>query len=156
MNALLIIAAIAVRNPFWPIGYEGTREVISAEPAVDVRPAAAAAEDDTATAATAARSSQTISGRHWTEARKTLRIGGIAVATDADGGRRQCVMINGLAYGDGDLISVNHDNRRFTWRVQGLTDGATIKLVRVRARMADADAGGRPAPGSKRAKEKTK
>lgn len=135
MNALLIFAAIAVRNPFWPIGFEGTREVISAEPVVEVKTAAATADDDTATAATAARSSQTISGKHWADARKTLRIGGIAVVTSPDGGKRQCVMINGLAYGDGDLISINHNHRRFTWRVQGLTSGATIKLTRVRARM---------------------
>ena len=43
-------------------------------------------------------------------------------------------MINGLAYGDGDLVSVSHNGRRFTWRVKGLTNKDTIKLVRVRAR----------------------
>jgi len=138
MNAILMAAAaIAVRNPFWPIGYEGVRQPISAEPIVDVKPAANASDDDTATAAMAARSSQTVSSRHWIEARKTLRIGGIAVVTDKDGRKRQCVMINGLAYGDGDLISTNHGGRRFTWRVKGLTEGATIKLTRVRAKQQD-------------------
>ena len=74
MNAILIAAAaIAVRNPFWPIGYEGVRQPISAEPIVEVKPAANASDDDTATAAMAARSSQTVSSRHWIEARKTLR-----------------------------------------------------------------------------------
>ncbi|MBR1922085.1 MAG: hypothetical protein IJ829_08855 [Kiritimatiellae bacterium] len=149
MNVALLIAAIAVRNPFWPIGYEGAREMISAEPTVDVK-VAASAEDETATAATAARSSQTVSDRHWAEARKTLRIGGTAVVTNPDGTRSQCIMINGLAYGDGDLISVNHGNKRFTWRVVGLTKGETVKLQRVRAR-ANPDA-----PGQKNPKENAK
>ena len=43
-------------------------------------------------------------------------------------------MLNGLAYGDGDLISVNHGDHRFTWRVKGLTSKDTIKLVRVRVK----------------------
>ncbi len=132
--ALLIAAAMAVRNPFWPIGYEGTREVISAEPIVEVKNQNANADDDTATAAMAARSSKTTTPRHWIEARKSLRIGGVAVVTDMQGKKSQCVMINGLAYADGDYISTNHDGRRFTWRVQGLTEGETIRLKRIRAR----------------------
>ena len=134
MNCLLIIAAIAVRNPFWPIGFEGEREIISAEPKVDVSVATAPTDEDTATAGAVARSSQTISDRHWSEARKTLKTGGITVVTGQDGTRRQCIMLNGLAYGDGDLVSVNHNGRRFTWRVKGLTEKDTVKLVRIRAK----------------------
>lgn len=134
MNCLLILAAIAVRNPFWPIGFEGEREIISAEPKVDVSVATAPTDEDTATAGAVARSSQTISDRHWSEARKTLKTSGITVVTGRDGTRRQCIMLNGLAYGDGDLVSVNHNGRRFTWRVKGLTEKDTIKLVRVRAK----------------------
>ena len=151
MNAILVLAAIAVRNPFWPIGYEGVREVISAEPVVEIK-TATTAEEDTATAATAAmaaQSSQTISPRQWGEARKSLRIGGLVVVTENDGTKRQCVMINGLAYGDGDLISTNHNGRRFTWRVEGLTKGATIKLKRVRAKRIDDE----PAPTEQKNKE---
>ena len=145
MNALILIAAIAVRNPFWPIGYEGVREVISAEPTVDLK-TATPAEEETATAATdaiaaqAAQTTQVTSSRLWIEARKTLRIGGIATVTDNDGTRHNCIMINGLAYGNGDLISINHANHRFTWRVQGLTKGETVKLTRVRMRELDDDA----------------
>ena len=134
MNCLLILAAIAVRNPFWPIGFEGEREIISAEPKVDVSVATAPTDEDTATAGAVARSSQTISDRHWSEARKTLKTSGITVVTGQDGTRRQCIMLNGLAYGDGDLVSVNHNGRRFTWRVKGLTEKDTVKLVRVRAK----------------------
>ena len=134
MNCLLILAAIAVRNPFWPIGFEGEREIISAEPKVDVSVATAPTDEDTATAGAVARSSQTISDRHWSEARKTLKTSGITVVTGQDGTRRQCIMLNGLAYGDGDLVSANHNGRRFTWRVKGLTEKDTVKLVRVRAK----------------------
>ena len=134
MNCLLILAAIAVRNPFWPIGFDGEREIISAEPKVDVSVATAPTDEDTATAGAVARSSQTISERHWSEARKTLKTSGITVVTGQDGTRRQCIMLNGLAYGDGDLVSVNHNGRRFTWRVKGLTEKDTVKLVRIRAK----------------------
>ena len=134
MNCLLILAAIAVRNPFWPIGFDGEREIISAEPKVDVSVATAPTDEDTATAGAVARSSQTISERHWSEARKTLKTSGITVVTGQNGTRRQCIMLNGLAYGDGDLVSVNHNGRRFTWRIKGLTEKDTVKLVRVRAK----------------------
>lgn len=152
MNAILILAAIAVRNPFWPIGYEGVREVISAEPVVEVKNTTTTTEEDTATAAMAAmaaQSSQTISARQWVEARKSLRISGLVIVTENDGTKRQCAMINGLAYGDGDLISTNHNGRRFTWRVEGLTKGATIKLKRVRAKKIDDE----PAPTEQKNKE---
>jgi len=141
MTATLVLAAaMAVRNPFWPIGYDGTRETISADPIVDVRTSAASGDDDTATAAMAANTSQSITPRQWIAARKSLRIGGTVVVTDVgSGGKRQCVMINGLAYGNGDLISTNHKGRRFTWRVQGLTEGETIKLKRIRAKILEED-----------------
>ena len=144
MNTFVLIAAIAVRNPFWPIGYEGVREVISAEPTVDLK-AAASTEEETATAATdaiaaqAAQTTQVNTSRLWIEARKTLRIGGIATVTDNDGTRHNCIMINGLAYGNNDLISVNHENHRFTWRVQGLTKGETVKLTRIRMKTLEDD-----------------
>ena len=124
MSPLILIAAIAVRNPFWPIGFEGERETISAEPIVDVKATAAPSDEDTTTAGAVARSSQTISDRHWSEARKTLKTSGITVVTGKDGTRRQCIM----------LVSVNHNGRRFTWRIKGLTEKDTVKLIRVRAK----------------------
>ena len=141
-TTLLILAAIAVRNPFWPIGYEGVREEISAEPKIEVA-SAASDNEETATAATAAAlaaTSQQISARDWQEARKTLRISGTTIVTDQKTlKQKQSVIINGFTYGDGDLISINHEGRRFTWRIQGLTDGATLKLVRVRAKELEDD-----------------
>ena len=55
MNAgILFLAALAVRNPFWPIGYEGEREVITAEPKVEVQAAAGTEGEGEETAAVAA------------------------------------------------------------------------------------------------------
>ena len=142
MNLTLpfLIAAVAVRNPFWPIGYEGVKEEISAEPKVEVH-VSATETDDTATAGAeaqaaeqAARAAQVVSSRTWAEARKTLRISGTTTVTDAKGRKRQSVIINGLTYGNGDLISINHEGHRFTWRVQGLTEGATLRLTRLRVK----------------------
>lgn len=137
MTAFLILAAIAVRNPFWPLGFDGTREVITAEPIVDVAAASEGAEeqDDTTTAGAVAAISKTVTSKHWAEARKGLRVGGRSVVTRPDGTKRQSVMINGLVYGDGDYISITSNNRRFTWKIQGLTEGETLKLVRVRAKV---------------------
>lgn len=141
--SILILAALAVRNPFWPIGYEGEREVISSEPKVEVQTVTGQDGEETATAATAAAlaaTSQQISARSWQEARKTLRITGTTVVTDRQTlSQRQSVIINGNTYGDGDLISTNHDGHRFTWRVRGLTDGATLKLERVRVKELEDD-----------------
>ena len=102
------IAAVAVRNPFWPIGYEGVKEEISDEPKVEVR-APATETDDTATAGAeaqaaeqVARAAQVVSSRTWAEARKTLRISGTTTVTDDKGRKRQSVIINGLTYGNGD------------------------------------------------------
>ena len=140
----ILLAAVAVRNPFWPIGHEGVKETISTEPKVEI--AAASESDDTTTAGAEAQAAaqakvaaQVVSSRTWVEARKTLRISGTTTMTDANGRKRHSVIINGLTYGDGDLISANHEGHRFTWRVQGLTEGATLRLIRIRAKDLDDD-----------------
>ena len=142
-HPLLLLAAIAVRNPFWPIGHDGVKETISAEPkiviaadsdetaAADTATAPANAHDAAPTAAPAAHA---VSSSDWAKARRTLRISGTTTVTDRQGGKRYSVIINGLTYGNGDLISINYNGRRFTWRVQGLKEGGTVKLVRLRAK----------------------
>lgn len=148
MSALLAIlaaATIPLRNPFWPVGYRGTPEPIGDEPRVRVAAEQAAAEEeaeaDTGAAAAAfAAAAQDADDakaaeRRWIAARKSLRIGGMMKSSgDA---RRQSVAINGRVYGDGDLVSANHDGWRFTWRVRRITENKTLQLVRVRARELD-------------------
>ena len=54
MSTLFVLsAAIALRNPFWPIGYDGEREVISAEPRVAVKVASTNEVETTAADAAA-------------------------------------------------------------------------------------------------------
>ena len=146
MSAILLLlaaATIPIRNPFWPVGYRGKAEPISDEPRIQVAAdQAAASDDDTKTsvnaetiAAAAAEQDvdeEQMMSRRWIAARKSLRIGGTMKASgDA---RHQSIAINGRIYGDGDLISVNHDGWRFTWRVKKLTENKTLQLIRVRAR----------------------
>lgn len=139
---ILAVATIPLRNPFWPVGYEGEREPITDIPKVEVKTAAeTATEEDTKTSVTAeavaafneSTDDQKYVSRLWIAARKALRIGGTMRTVDNDG-CHQSVTINGKIYADGDLISFNHEGRRFTWRVKNLSEGGTLKLVRVRVR----------------------
>ena len=136
MSAALI-AALLLRNPFWPIGYEGEREEISAEARVTVKAVQETKEEDQTARAeqeTRQRAMEQATSRNWIAARRTLRIGGTVFAKQPDGSTRSSVFINGRDYVDNDLISINYEGRRFTWRVTGLTDNGTLKLERVRAR----------------------
>ena len=72
--------------------------------------------------------------RNWAAARKSLRIGGTVLARQPDGSTKSSVFINGRDYVDNDLVSVNFEGQRFTWRVTGLTGSGTLKLQRVRVR----------------------
>ena len=142
-------AGTAVRNPFWPIGYEGKRESITSEvrvvpkkpeqiqkerESVSAKVRAAAAEAAAKARAEAAEREKIVTEEHWTEAYKSLRIGGRVRAKMDDGHETSSVIINGKTYGDGDLISVTQGKNRFTWRLRGLTDGKTVRLDRVAAR----------------------
>ena len=137
----MILAALLLRNPFWPIGYEGEREEISAEARVAARSAPEPVRrDDTQTARAEQESRMKAEKRrarpamNWTAAKKTLRIGGTVFAREPDGSTRSSVFINGRDSVDNDLVSVNFDGHRFTWRVTGLTENGILRLERVRAK----------------------
>lgn len=142
-------SSTAVRNPFWPIGYEGKRESITSEvrvvpkkpeqiqkerESVSAKVRAAAAEAAAKARAEAAEREKIVTEEQWTAAYKSLRIGGRVRAKVDDGHETSSVIINGKTYGDGDLISVTQGKNRFTWRLRGLTDGKTVRLDRVAAR----------------------
>ena len=134
----ILFAAMLLRNPFWPIGYEGEREEISAEPRVTVKAAPEAKDEAEETAKAQQETRQMImeraTSRNWAAARKSLRIGGTVLARQPDGSTKSSVFINGRDYVDNDLVSVNFEGQRFTWRVTGLTGSGTLKLKRVRVR----------------------
>lgn len=150
------LSGTAVRNPFWPIGYEGKREVITSEirivpkkpeqiqkeqESVSAKVRAAAAEAAAKARAEAAEREKVVTEDHWTAAYKSLRIGGRVKAHADDGREASSIVVNGRVYGDGDLISVTHGKNRFTWRVGKLIDGKTVRLDRVAARHLGGDAG---------------
>ena len=164
------VAAQGVRNPFWPMGYEGVRETISpnvrkkpkkaepkkAPPAMTVaerkkqeaekaaaekaakeaaeKAAREKAEKEAAARAEAERKKREITSEHWDAAKKALVFGGRVKLREDDASENSSVVINGKVYADGDQISFTHDSRRFTWRVEGLSDKNKLKLVRVRAK----------------------
>ena len=134
----ILFTALMLRNPFWPIGYEGEREEISAEPRVAVKAAPEAKEETEETAKAQQETRQMImeraTSRNWAAARKSLRIGGTVLARQPDGSTKSSIFINGRDYVDNDLVSVNFEGHRFTWRVTGLTGTGTLKLQRVRVR----------------------
>lgn len=138
---LFIAATIPLRNPFWPIGYIGEREAISDKPKIEVKTTAESAnEEDTKTAVNAESiaaaeeaDDNQYGNRLWIQARKTLKIGGTMRTKDKEGSH-QSVMINGKIYADGDLISMNLDGKRYTWKVKNLTEGGTLKLQRIKCR----------------------
>ena len=163
------VSTNGVRNPFWPIGYEGARETISPNvrpkpkpapakvavktppprPAISAAEKAAAekaakeaaekaakekAEKEAAARAEAERKKREITGAHWDAARAALKFGGRVKLREGDEHANSSVVINGKVYADGDLISITHDSRRFTWRVEGLSDKSKLRLVRIRAK----------------------
>ena len=163
------VSTNGVRNPFWPIGYEGVRETISPNvrpkpkpapakaevkappprPVVSAAEKAAAekaakeaaekaakekAEKEAAARAEAERKKREITGAHWDAARAALKFGGRVKLREGDEHANSSVVINGKVYADGDLISITHDSRRFTWRVEGLSEKSKLRLVRIRAK----------------------
>ena len=164
------VSTNGVRNPFWPMGYEGVRETISpnvrqkpkkaepkkAPPALtaaerkkqEAEKAAAEkaakeaaekaarekAEKEAAARAEAERKKREITGPHWDAARAALKFAGRVKLREGDANENSSVVINGKVYADGDLISITHDSRRFTWRVEGLSGKSKLKLVRIRAK----------------------
>lgn len=91
-----------------------------------------------AEAAAEAAKPKVVPAEQWVSARRMLKIGSPAVFRLANGVTRASISINGHIYVDGDLVSINHDGCRFTWRVGGITDAvSTLKLIRVKARFLD-------------------
>lgn len=148
---ITIAATILLRNPFWPVGYEGDREAISDEPRLEAKvkaeaQAQAAADDDKKTSVTdeaiaeaeaeaeLANNKAKKVDRLWINARKSLKIDGARMIAKDGKTSHQALIINGRVYADGDLISINVGERRYTWRVRALTESGTLKLQRIKFR----------------------
>jgi len=136
------------RNPFWPQNYEGMRYPIGLEPRFKPEPeierqapvvttnAAILAKQ----AASAAQAEEAMKKRAdpledpvWEKAVKTLEFGA-TMSFSSNGVSRAAVSINDRIYSVGDLISSNHEDHRFTWRVESLSSDGKIKLKRINYR----------------------
>lgn len=144
-----------VRNPFWPIGHDGKREVISADyhlthareleaarlEAERRKTAEAGKRAATDVAKTAAAKAPTVkrdpnmpaSDAEWAAALRQIRIGGRIRARRPDGTESACVLLDSKPYAEGDHKTISFGGRRYTWRVTGLTgDGKSrVRLERV-------------------------
>ena len=147
--AAALTAATPVRDPFWPVGYEGTRHVISAEPRLP--PPDSMAAEDAAPAKDAAGTVDALGevavarqaeeqrlaaqmAERWNVARKALSVGGSVMTRSAGGAANvTSVLINGKAYGVGDLVCVDRDGYRFVWRIGRNDADGNLRLNRVRA-----------------------
>ena len=156
MSVLLLAAAMAatapVRDPFWPVGYEGTRRAISAEPrfAASEEPKVEAVRSEdveglgvpkTNAVASAADSADAWAHRaedarlklemdnRWNKAVKELRFGGVVKMQKG----LSAVLINGKARAEGDYVRLDHEGYRFIWRVASSETERKLKLDRVKA-----------------------
>lgn len=156
MNAILIAAVLAagapVRDPFWPVGYEGVRRVISATPrivpkdevqAVDENVPPGADEQDPSAVATAevsdpgeawARRAEEARqklemDKRWGAAVRQLKFGGVVRMHEG----LSAVLINGRARAEGDLVRLDHGGHRFVWRVVRSDAERKLRLERVNA-----------------------
>ena len=99
--------ALAVRDPFWPIGYSPASAKVPepvhvAEPAPEPEPPR----------------ENPVSTDDWLKARKALTISGTTIATKPGTHEtRTLVMINRQMYAAGDTVSLVHEDIRFHWRV---------------------------------------
>jgi len=130
---------ILPRNPFWPVGYNGKRYPISAEPrlkyghmtATGTNGVAEVSGEATGDAAYAMGVGNDLTEDPiWGDAVATLRFG--ATLAYADNDRSQsAIAINGRIYAVGDLVSINFKGHRLTWRVENLSSEGKITLKRL-------------------------
>ena len=151
MSFLLLAAAMAatapVRDPFWPVGYEGTRRAISAEPRfaaseeakvedaevpeipkTNVVASATDPAEEWARRAEEARLKLEMDNR-WNKAVKELRFGGVVKMRKG----LSAVLINGKARAEGDYVRLDHEGYRFIWRVASSETERKLRLDRVKA-----------------------
>ncbi len=144
--AALLAADVPLRDPFWPVGYEGERRVISAElrfaPSAEEPAAEPVAEEPAAKSVPAAKTAAEADAAaeepgadvRWSEASRSLRFGGLVGMRSADGqSASSAMLVNGRACSAGDSICVDYRGFRYFWRVERGEDERKLRLVRIRA-----------------------
>ena len=129
-----------VRNPFWPIGYRGSFEAIS--------DGSAEAEAGTKADADAIRRAELAAAnvgaddplaaarenaRRWRNARRAIRVGVVTESRDDRGRKVRYISVGGYSYQVGDVLTVERENWRFAWLIEGFDDVGEMTLRRIGA-----------------------
>lgn len=131
-----VAAPQPVRNPFWPVGYEGKRAVISPvprvrkapePPKVQPKPAAKPAVQEEAKIPTGAA---TVA--EWEMACGQVKVGVVMRARQKGGAERASVIFNGRVCNVGEEVKAVSNHRVFVWRFAGIGEGGVVRLIRVR------------------------
>lgn len=115
----------AVRDPFWPVGYQPPpppgQEPVAVEPApVEVEPEKPQPPPP-----------KPVTTDDWKVARKLLRINGYALAQRQDDTTERTtsvVIINLKHYNTGDRVKITHDSIDFVWKV-GAIENNSVELI---------------------------
>lgn len=121
--------AAAVRDPFWPIGYEPPKpepEVVAPEkPVMQEKPPESPKPKPPPVAP--------ITEEDWKKAKALLAVNGFTQSRHPESGEtRTLVMINRTSYTVGDTLSLTNANIHFTWTIESLA-GLTLGLKPVGA-----------------------
>ena len=123
-----------VRNPFWPIGHEGVRTVISPVPRVrkapGVKPVPVAEKPAVQEEVKAPTGEATVA--EWEAACEQVKVGVVMRARQAGGGERASIIFNGRVCDVGEEVKAVSQHRVFVWRFAGIGNGGIVRLVRLR------------------------
>ena len=126
-----------VRNPFWPVGYEGERTVISPVPRVQKvfapAPEPVKKEEPKPVVQEAPKPKGAATVAEWAAARAQIKVGVVMRARNVAGANeRASVIFNGKVCNVGEEVKIDTQYRSYVWRFEGIGKGGVVKLVRVR------------------------
>jgi hypothetical protein len=117
LTALALTAAGASRDPFWPIGYSPPQPVQEQPAAPDVIPEAAPPPKPEPPA------EKPVTEAEWAKARKALSISGFTKSVKPETREvRILALINRQTYSAGDTLTFVHNDMRFQWKVESVTE----------------------------------
>lgn len=136
LTALTLTAAGAERDPFWPIGYSPPPPVQERPAVLDVIPEAAPPPKP------APPTEKPVSDADWAKARKALSISGFTKSTKPETREvRILALINRQTYAAGDTVTFVHNEMRFQWKVESVTERDVLltpsKVERISAKPND-------------------
>lgn len=127
-----------VRNPFWPVGYEGERTLISPVPRVRKVSEPPPAPETPATPASPTvqeeekRPTGEATVEEWKAACRQIKVGVVMRARKKGSDERASVVFNGQVCNVGEEVRMPTRRWVFVWRFAGIGAGGVVRLVRLR------------------------